>query len=66
MKNPTPENVAQMFNVPVANVKRQYARNAIQLRQMAAKAGNGKYRGKTAEQWGELAAMAELKSQPSN
>lgn len=45
--------VAQLFRVPVANVKRQYAANAAQLQSMADKARSLDkiYRGQSAAYW---------------
>lgn len=60
--NASPETVAKIFNAPLASVRRQYARNAVQLREMANLAGGGKYRGKTQREWTELALMAEENS----
>ncbi len=62
MKNPTSEQVAAIFGASVENVKRQYAKNALQLRGMAEKAGSREYRGKTAVEWNGLAVIAEGKS----
>lgn len=58
----SPEIVASIFGAPVENVRRQYARNAAQLRDMARMSGNGKYRGKTRAEWTELALVAEDKA----
>lgn len=64
MSTPTPEHVARVFNAPLANVKAQYAKNAKQLRELAAKAqAIGSYRGKTAAYWTERAEYFERQSQ---
>ncbi len=60
----TAEQVAAFFNAPVENVKRQYARNAVQLRQCQAQAKAGKYRGYTNAQWNAFAKHAETQSLP--
>lgn len=62
MNNPTVEQVARIFGATEAQVRSQYGLNSVQLRGMAHLAGGGKYRGKTAQQWDDLAAMAEQKS----
>jgi len=62
----TAEQVARLFNVPLANVQRHYARIAVELRQMEATARKvGKYRGFTASQLSEFAAHAEQQAKPS-
>lgn len=55
----TAAKAAALFGVPVKNVKAQYASNAKDLRAFAAKAGAGKYRGKTADEWTAYAEHAE-------
>lgn len=62
MKTPTPEQIARRFRVPVQNVKKQFEKNATQLRGMAKRAGCGVYRGKTSVEWSRLAQVAEDKS----
>lgn len=62
MTKPTANQVAEFFGVPVANVKRQYAANAEQLRAVAKQAGQRKFRGKTSAEWSKFAQMAQDKS----
>jgi hypothetical protein len=54
--------VAALLGVPVENVKRLYGLNAAELRACAAKAGGGKYRGKTADEWNTAAEHAEAQA----
>lgn len=62
---PSVSHVAALFGVPASAVKNQFAINAAQLRAMAERAGNGKFRGNTAAQWNELADHAEKQSKTS-
>jgi hypothetical protein len=58
----SPEQIARVFGCSPAQVRLQFAKNARQLREMAAKAGTGKHRGKTGAEWAALADMAERKA----
>lgn len=60
--NASPEQIARVFGCSPAQVRAQFAKNARQLRGMAAKAGTGKHRGKTGAEWLGLAEMAERKA----
>lgn len=46
----TPEQIARIFGCTIDQAKAQLQANAKQLATMATKAGNGKYRGYTANQ----------------
>jgi hypothetical protein len=62
--NPKAEIIARMFGVPVENVRRQYAKNARQLRVMEAKARRTglKVNGYTANELRDHANTAHLNS----
>ena len=58
-----PEQVAARFGCSIEQARAQYAKNAAQMRDCAAKAGAGKYRGYTAAQWAERARHFEEQEQ---
>ena len=47
--------VASIFGAPVEGVRAQYLANAVTLDAMAERAGDGRYRGKSAAEWRALA-----------
>lgn len=51
--------ISSVLGVSTKDVRKQFAKNAIQLRSFAALAGAGKYRGKAGDQWLALAEYAE-------
>jgi hypothetical protein len=56
----TAEDAARIFGADLDAVRRQYRRNAVQLRECEAKARQrGVYRGFTAAQWAAFAEHAE-------